>query len=43
MAEKLHQMDGKLKVDFQLVEQKLSFHRSRLETLMRNIKKTTVS
>ena len=43
VAEKIHNMDIKLNVDFQLVEQKLSFHRSRLETLMRTIKKNTIS
>jgi stearoyl-CoA desaturase (delta-9 desaturase) len=43
VAEKIHQMDVKLKVDFQLVEQKLAFHRERLETLMRGIKKNVVS
>ena len=42
VAEKIHQIDVKLKVDFQLVEQKLAFHRDRLETLMRGIKKNAV-
>ncbi len=39
MAEKIHQMDHKLKVDFQLLEHRLSHHRECLETLMRNVKK----
>ena len=43
MAEKLHQMDHKLKVDFQLLEQRLGHHRESLEILMRNIKKTPIS
>ncbi|AOA57485.1 acyl-CoA desaturase [Acinetobacter larvae] len=43
VAEKIHQMDIKLKVDFQLAEQKLTYHRERLETLMRNIKKNTAA
>jgi len=43
MAEKIHQMDHKLKVDFQLLEHRLSHHRECLETLMRNIKKAPVS
>lgn len=42
MAEKIHQMDHKLKVDFQLLEQRLSYHRDCLETLLRNIRKTAV-
>jgi stearoyl-CoA desaturase (delta-9 desaturase) len=41
MAEKIHRMDHKLKVDFQLLEHRLSHHRECLETLMRNIKKNT--
>ncbi len=41
MAEKIHKMDHKLKVDFQLLEHRLSHHRECLETLMRNIKKNT--
>ncbi len=36
---KIHKMDHKLKVDFQLLEHRLSHHRECLETLMRNIKK----
>lgn len=43
VAEKIHQMDDKLKVEFQLVEQRLSYHRATLTTLMRNIKKKTVT
>jgi stearoyl-CoA desaturase (delta-9 desaturase) len=43
MAEKIHQMDHKLKVDFQLLEHRLAHHRECLETLMRNIKKAPVS
>ena len=39
VAEKIHQMDHKLKVDFQLLEHRLSHHRECLETLMRNVKK----
>lgn len=42
MAEKIHQMDHKLKVDFQLLEHRLSHHRECLETLMRNVKKRNV-
>ena len=43
MAEKINQMDHKLKVDFQLLEHRLAHHRECLETLMRNIKKAPVS
>ena len=43
MAEKIHQMDHKLKVDFQLLEHRLAHHRECLKTLMRNIKKAPVS
>ena len=43
MAEKIHQMDHKLKVDFQLLEHRLAHHRECLETLVRNIKKAPVS
>ncbi|NLN58409.1 MAG: acyl-CoA desaturase, partial [Gammaproteobacteria bacterium] len=43
MAEKIHQMDDKLKVEFQLVEQRLSHHRETLNLLMRNLKKNPVS
>ena len=43
MAEKIHKMDHKLKVDFQLLEHRLSHHRECLETLMRNIKRTQTS
>jgi stearoyl-CoA desaturase (delta-9 desaturase) len=43
MAEKIHQIDYKLKADFQLLEHRLAHHRECLETLMRNIKKTPVS
>ena len=43
MAEKIHQMDHKLKVDFQLLEHRLAHHRECLETLMRNINKAPVS
>ena len=43
MAEKIHQMDHKLKVDFQLLEHRLAHHRECLETLVRNIKKPPVS
>ncbi len=42
MAEKIHQIDHKLKVDFQLLEHRLSHHRECLETLVRNIRKTAV-
>ena len=43
MAEKIHQMDDKLKVEFQLVEQRLSHHRETLNLLVRNLKKSAVS
>ena len=43
MAEKINQIDHKLKVDFQLLEQRLGHHRESLEILMRNIKKTPIS
>jgi stearoyl-CoA desaturase (delta-9 desaturase) len=43
VAEKINQMDHKLKMDFQLVEQRLGHHRQTLKVLMRNIKKNTVS
>lgn len=43
MAEKIHQMDSKLKVEFQLVEQRLSHHRETLNLLVRNLKKAPVS
>ncbi|MGL5143473.1 MAG: acyl-CoA desaturase, partial [Acinetobacter junii] len=43
MAEKIHQMDHKLKVDFQLLEHRLAHHRECLETLVRDIKKAPVS
>ena len=43
MAEKINQMDHKLKVDFQLLEHRLAHHRECLETLVRNIKKAPVS
>jgi stearoyl-CoA desaturase (delta-9 desaturase) len=43
VAEKINQMDHKLKMDFQLVEQRLGHHRETLKILMRNIKKKAVS
>ena len=43
VAEKIHSMDSKLKVEFQLVEQRLAHHRESLDILMRNIKKNVVS
>ena len=43
VAEKIHQMDHKLKVDFQLLEQRLAHHRNRLNILMRSVKKNTIS
>lgn len=43
VAEKIHQMDEKLKIEFQLVEQRLGHHRQTLSTLMRSIKKAPVS
>lgn len=43
VAEKINQMDHKLKMDFQLVEQRLGHHRETLKILMRNIKKNAVS
>ena len=43
VAEKIHQMDEKLKIEFQLVEQRLGHHRQTLTTLMRSIKKAPVS
>jgi hypothetical protein len=39
----IHQMDEKLKIEFQLVEQRLGHHRQTLTTLMRSIKKAPVS
>ena len=42
VAEKFHQMDDKLKVEFQLVEQRLSYHRETLNLLLRNVKKNTL-
>ncbi len=41
VAEKIHQMDDKLKLEFQQVEQRLSQHRETLNQLMRNLKKRT--
>jgi hypothetical protein len=41
VAEKIHQMDDKLKLEFQQVEQRLSQHRETLNQLMRNLKKKT--
>ncbi len=43
VAERIHQMDDKLKMEFQLVEQRLSHHRETLNLLVRNLKKTPVS
>ena len=43
VAEKIHQMDDKLKVEFQLVEKRLSHHRETLNLLVRNLKKAPVS
>lgn len=40
VAEKIHDMDVKLKTEFQLVEQRLRLHRESLETILRNMKKT---
>lgn len=42
VAEKIHQMDDKLKAEFHAVESRLSHHRETLNELMRNLKKTTV-
>ena len=39
VAERIHQMDHHLKVEFHLVEARLAHHRKCLETLMRSIKK----
>jgi len=36
-------MHDKLKVEFQLVEQRLSHHRQTLNLLVRNLKKSAVS
>ena len=43
MAEKIHQMDHKLKAEFQQVEQRLGHHRESLDSLMRSVKKNAVS
>ncbi len=43
VAEKIHQMDHKLKEEFHLVELRLSHHRQTLNLLMRNLKKGVVS
>lgn len=43
VAEKIHLMDEKLKVEFQLVEKRLGHHRETLTKLMRSIKKAPVS
>ena len=43
VAEKIQQMDHKLKVDFQLVEQRLAYHRNTLKILMRSVKKNPIS
>jgi stearoyl-CoA desaturase (delta-9 desaturase) len=39
MTEKIHQIDHKLKADFQLVEQRLQHHRDRLEVLVKSLRK----
>ncbi|MBF7694118.1 acyl-CoA desaturase [Acinetobacter pollinis] len=39
MTEKLHQMDDKLKFEFQLIEQRLQHHRARLEIMVKSIPK----
>lgn len=43
VAEKLHQMDDKLKLEFQLVEQRLHHHRERLEVMVKTAKKLSAS
>ena len=43
MAEKIHQIDDKLKVEFQLVEQRLSHHRQTLNLLVSSLKKKATS
>ncbi|NHC03499.1 acyl-CoA desaturase [Acinetobacter sp. 187] len=43
VAEKIHQMDSKLKDEFHQVELRLSQHRETLNQLMRNLKKGAVS
>lgn len=43
VAEKIHQIDHKLKVDYQLVEQRLAHHRNSLKILVRSIKKNPAS
>lgn len=39
MTEKIHQMDHKLKLEFQLIEQRLQHHRDRLEVMIKNVRK----
>ncbi|MCF8998497.1 acyl-CoA desaturase [Acinetobacter nectaris] len=41
MTEKLHQMDDKLKLEFQLIEQRLQHHRARLEIMVKSLPKAT--
>ena len=43
VAEKIHQIDDKLKVEFQLVEQRLSHHRQTLNLLVSSLKKKATS
>jgi len=41
VAEKIHQMDNRLKGEFQQVEERLAHHRKSLEEVMRGLKKQT--
>ena len=43
MAEKIHQMDDKLKAEFHQVEQRLVEHREALNRVMRNLKKKSTA
>ncbi len=43
MAEKIHQMDDKLKEEFHLVEARLAQHREVVTNLMRNLKKRSLA
>lgn len=38
MAEKINQVDARLKVEFQLVEQRMHEHSARMEAMMLNLK-----
>lgn len=43
VAEKIHQMDDKLKAEFHQVEQRLVQHREALNRLMRSLKKNSAA